>query len=94
MGTTGEGIILVYQNEILINQFNGCGGNSVILMSILFDPNAYIATSCGNAKLYLYSPNGSFTGQIITTPINPYYIGFDSKGRVIQISWNRISIYN
>ena len=93
MGTSG-GIILVYQNEKIINQFNGCDGNSVYLTSILFDQTGYMATSCDSSKLYLFSPNGSFTGKSITTPIYPRYIGFDSKGRFIQISYYRISFYN
>ena len=94
VGTTGR-IIIVYQNEIIINQFNGCDGNSVDLSSILFDLTGYMATSCFSAnKLYLFSPNGSFTGKSITTPIRPHYIGFDSKGRFIQISSQQISIFN
>ena len=94
MGTQG-GIILIYQNEILINQFNGCNGNSVLLTFILFDPNGYMATTCNypTNKLYLFSPDGSFTGKSITTPLYPHYIGFDSKGRFIQISEEQISIY-
>ena len=78
---TGGGIIHVYQNEIKINQFNGCNGNSVTLTSILFDPNGNMATSCNNEKFYLFSPNGLLTGKSLTTPAGPYYIGFDSKGR-------------
>ena len=95
VGTRG-GIILRYQNEILVNQFNGCNGNDVTVTSILFDPNGYIAITCEypTNKLYLFSPNGSFTGKSITTPIYPSYIGFDSKGHFIQISWLQISIYN
>ena len=93
---TGEGIILVYQNEEIIKQFNGCNGNSVRLMSILFEPNGYMATTCYSPtnKLFLFSPNGSFTGKSLTTPDRPQYIGFDSKGRFIQISKKQISIYN
>ena len=97
VGTLG-GILLVYQNEEIINQFNGCDGNNGWLTSILFDPNGYMATSCSSHptpyKLYLFSPNGSFTDKSITTPQNPFYIGFDSKGRFIQISYVQISIYN
>ena len=48
VGTYG-GITIVYQNEIIINQFNGCNGNSVWLLSIIFYQNGYIATSCDNA---------------------------------------------
>ena len=94
VGTTG-GMILVYQNEKLINQFNGCGGNSAYLKSILFDPNGYMATSCYSTnKLYLFSPDGSFTVKSITTPAGPYYSGFDSIGRFFLISAYQISIYN
>ena len=95
VGTT-KGMILVYQNEKIINQFNGCDGNSATLTFILFDPNGYMATSCGNPtnKLYLFSPDGSLARKSLTTPNRPYYIGFDSKGRFIQISDNQINIYN
>ena len=91
-------IMLVYQNEIIINQFNGCNGNSDVLTSILLDQNGYMVTSCANlttkTKLYLNFQNGSFKGQSLTTPSTPYYIGFDSKGRFIQISNKQISIYD
>ena len=95
VGTSG-GIILVYQNEEIINQFNGCNGNVVWVESILFDKNGYMATACDDPtnKLYLYSPNGSFTGKSLTTPVNPRFIGFDSKSRFIQISSEQIIIYN
>ena len=85
---TRYGIVLVYLNEIIINQFNGCNENSNQLNSILFDPNGYMATSCGypTNKLYLFSTNGSFTGKSVTIEDNISYIGFDSKGRFIQIS--------
>ena len=72
-------------NEILVNQFSGCNGNDALITFILFDPNGYIATSCEYSyqlptnKLYIFYPNGSFTGKSITTPDHPFYIGFDSK---------------
>ena len=90
---TKEGMILVYQNEIIIKQFNGCNGNSNLLSSILFDQNGYMATCCDNDKLYLFSPNGSFTGKSLRTPYIPLHIGFDSKGQLIQILENQITIY-
>ena len=80
MKTAYERIIVVYQNEIIINQFNGCNGDSAYLNSILFDQTGYLATIYVNSnKLYLFSPNGSFTGKSLTTPDFPYYIGFDLK---------------
>ena len=93
---TDNGIVLVYQNESLINQLNGCNGNIDYVTSILFDPNGFMATTCSypTNKLYLFSPDGSFTNKTITTPSDPSYIGFDSKGRFIIISGYQISIYN
>ena len=94
VGSMG-GIILVYQNESLINQFDGCNGNDVTVTSILFDPNGYMATSCDNPadNLFLFSTNGLFD-KSITTPQYPEYIGFDSKGGFILISGYQINIYN
>ena len=97
VGTAWSGILLVYKNEKIIKQFNGCNGNNFWVESILFDQNGYMAISCAlsqSSKLYLYLPNGSLTGKSIATPDYPYYIGFDSKGRFIQISDKKISIYN
>ena len=92
---TWEGIILVYENEMLINQFNGCNENRGFLTSILFDPNGYMATTCYlSNKLYLFSSNGSFTNKSITTHESPWYIGFDTKDRFIQISLKQITIFN
>ena len=93
---TNNGTVLVVQNEIIVNQFNGCDGNFVWLTSILFDEYGYFATSCyaPTNRLYLLFANGTYTGKVITTPINPYYIGFDSKGHIIQISYRQITIYN
>ena len=95
VGTYG-GIILIYQNEIIINQFNACDGNSGLLSAIFFDSNGYMATICDDPtyKLYLFSSNGSFTDKSLKTPPLPRYIGFDSKDQFIQISWKQISIYN
>ena len=65
-------------------------------ISILFDPNGFMATTCYNPKnkLYLFAPDGSFTGKSITTTYRPTHIGFDSKGRFVIISNKQISIYN
>ena len=62
---------------------------NVTVTSISFEQNGYTST-----KFYLFSQNGSFTGKSISTPLYPQYIGFDSKGRFIQISKKQISIYN
>ena len=90
---TDNGRVLFVQNEVILNTFNGCGGNNAILYSILIDECGYVATSCGNNKLYLNFANGTSTGRTISTPMYPYYIGFDSKGHFIQISYRHIAIY-
>ena len=86
---TDEGIILVYQDEKLINNLDGCAAWWTNVQSILFDLNGYQTN-----KLHLFSPNGSFTGQSITTPSSPRYIGFYSKGRFVQISEKQIGLLN
>ena len=102
---TDEGLIIVLNplNGVIAITFNGCNGDNDFSTSILFDQYGYMAISCfsraffssvSHAKLCLHYPNGSFTGKILTTPEYPNYIGFDSKGRFIQISSQQITIYN
>ena len=83
------------QNESIVNQINGCGGNIATLMSILFDEYGYFATSCETInKLYLIFANGTDSGKTMTTLNAPRYIGFDAKGHFIQILSNQITVYN
>jgi hypothetical protein len=94
VGDFSNGFILVIENERIVNEFNGCNGNLFMLSHILFDDCGLMATSCNNNQLYLYYPNGTFTGKSLNTSADPRYIGFDSKGRFVQISWKKISIYS
>ena len=64
---TKDGIILVIINKIIINQFNGCNGNTFQLISILFDEFDHMATACSNQQLYLYSSKGSYQNNNIST---------------------------
>jgi hypothetical protein len=93
VGTT-NGTIFVIQNEVIINQFNGCNGASVWVIFIIFDQYGYVATLCSISKLYLYNSNGTYTGNSLSTPKNPRYIGFDTKGRFVLISQSQVFIYN
>jgi hypothetical protein len=95
VGTT-NGTIIVIQNEVIINKFNGCNGIIITVTFILFDQYGYMATICSDPtnKLYLYNSNGTYTGTSLSTPKNPRYIGFDTKGRFILISTNQTIIYN
>ena len=56
VGTYGGGIVLIYQNESLINKFNGCIGNSAYLIpSILFDPYGYMGPAVMIHTNYIFS---------------------------------------
>jgi hypothetical protein len=94
VGDNAKGTILVIENKKIKRIFNGCNRNLFMLSHILFDDCGLMATSCSNNKLHLYYPNGTYIGKSLNTPDNPRYIGFDSKGRFIQISWEKISIYS
>jgi DNA-binding beta-propeller fold protein YncE len=93
---TRNGSILVIQNEVIINQFNGCNEAYVELNFILFDQYGYMATICSDPanKLYLYKTDGTYSGTNLSTPAKPRYIGFDSTGRFVLISKSQIIIYN
>ena len=54
-----------------------------------------MATSCSTVnKIYIIFVNGTATGKTMLTPTNPNYVGFDSKGHFIQLSYHQIAIYN
>ena len=73
----------------------GSDSDSDLLTSILIDPNGYMAFQFKfDSRIFLYSPNGSFTGSSLTTPQYSANICFDSKGRFIQFSKKQITIYN
>jgi hypothetical protein len=91
---TSNGTILIIEKEVIIRTFNGCNGNAVALSYILFDQCGLMATSCHNNQLYLYYPNGTYLGKNFITPVGPFYIGYDSNGRFVQISSTQINIYN
>ncbi len=92
---TKDGIILVIVDNKIINQFNGCNGNSFQLVSILFDEFKNMATGCTNNQLYLYDPSGNYQNKNISTLGTPFYIGFDSKSRFIVTSGGHgVDIYN
>jgi hypothetical protein len=95
VGST-EGTILVIDNEAIKYTFMGCNGNSPLLTYILFDDCGLMATSCfySTNQLYLYHPNGTYLNKNFATPFHPHYIGYDSKGNFIQLSYSQISIYN
>jgi hypothetical protein len=79
---------------VIIRTFKGCDVNSDFLTYILFDQCGLMATSCNKEHLYLYYPNGTYSGKHLTTPKGPQYIGYDSNAHFVQISDKQISVYN
>jgi hypothetical protein len=93
VGTTID-VVLIILNKTIITNFHGCHGASIQLTFILFDQYGYMATSCYKAtKFYLYTQDGNFISTSISTQFNEY-IGFDTKGHFVVISYNLIIIYS
>jgi len=91
---TNNGTILVIVNKQIIKQFNGCNQQSILLLSILFDDFNNMATSCSNYQLYLYNTAGTYLNKSILTVSYPYYIGLDSKSRLVVVTSTQVSLYN
>ncbi len=91
---TNNGKILIISNQQIIQEFNACNGNGVIVFSILFDQFYNMASSCSNNQLYLYNTTGTFLNKNISTVSNPEFIGFDSKSRLVVVMDSQISLYN
>jgi hypothetical protein len=89
---TSQSLVIVLVNRIIIRSFPSCSG---AVSSIVFDDCGLTAISClsfNNNDLY-YSNETYANKSLITPPGNPVYVGFDSKGRYVQISTQQISIF-
>ncbi len=91
---TNNGMMLVIVNKQIIKQFNGCNQQSILLLSILFDDFNNMATSCDNNQFYLYNTSGTYLNKSIPTVSFPWYIGFDSKSRLVVVTKTQISLNN
>jgi hypothetical protein len=90
IGTSRSSVIVVV-NKIIIRIFPSCSTVS----SIVFDDCGLMATSCFifNYNDLYYSNETYANKSLITSPGYPVYVGFDSKGRYVQISTEQISIF-
>jgi hypothetical protein len=90
IGTSRSSVIVVV-NKIIIRIFPSCSTVS----SIVFDDCGLMATSCFifNYNDLYYSNETYANKSLITPPGYPVYVGFDSKGRYVQISTEQISIF-
>jgi len=91
IGTTSN-IVLVVVNKLIIRNFTACSGQ---VLNYIFSNNFdFVAISCETiSKINFYYSNGTYTGKSLTTFQHPMYVGFDSKGRLVIISQNQISIH-
>ena len=94
VGTYG-GSIFVIVNKVVVNSFNSFNGNIAFVSSFLFDQYGSLAAFCHTSinQLFLYLSNGIYANKTLQTPTGGQYIGFDSKGRFLIISYYQISIY-
>ena len=90
---TSVGTIWVIFNNQVISKLVACGGNSQIILSILFDGFGNMATSCNNKLVYLYNTNGVYLSKNFLLSDTPYDIGFDSNSRFVVIAKSRIDRY-
>jgi hypothetical protein len=88
---TMEGSILVIENGVIIrNLTTVCG----FIPSIMIDTYGnLLILSHSKSSVYLYHKNGSNFGTVISTSSSPWFINFDSKGRLIITSEKDIKIY-
>ena len=91
---TSNGVMLVIENKHIIKQYNACKGQNIFVNSILFDQFDKIATACYSGQLYLYNSTGNYLNKYISTNSTPWYIGFDSKSRLVVVQETLISLYN
>ena len=91
---TSNGSILVVVNKLIIRSF-ACDGCGNVVIQIFFDQFSNIGILCDNPinKMILYNSNETFTNKTLSTLSSPRYIGFDSKGRFVIISFTQIRIY-
>ena len=93
--STTDGMVLIIINKVIAQKFKGCINSNSSIHSILLDEYNYLAISCSDDNaLYLFNSNGSYTGMKMSALANPHFLSFDSKGRFVQISWKKISIYS
>ena len=94
VGTAFNGLILLLVDNKIINTFDGCLQTKGALTSITLDQTGLMANVCEESDtVYLYSANGTYANKFISTPLNPEYIGFDSKSRVLIVSQFQISLF-
>ena len=93
---TLNGYILVIVNQTIINSFMGCNGNSIRIISILFDNYGNMATASDSASyLYLYNTIGVFQNKNISLQTGyPNFISFNSRSELVVSTWRSVYIYN
>jgi hypothetical protein len=83
--------ILVIQNKIVIKTFSTICNSTT---SLLIDNDGYMMITCSSPSVdFIYQTNETYTGKNITTYDVPFFINFDTKGRLIISAATQIDIY-
>jgi hypothetical protein len=87
-----DGSISVIENNLVVNSITTlCNG---WITSIVIDSNDLMGVLCwSNSMLYLYSTNGSYTGNNMATPSSPRYVNYDLNGHFIIGGESQINVY-
>ena len=58
--------------------------------NVFIGDNYFIATCWNSGKLYLHSPNGTYTGYFLTISCTPYHLLVDQKGYILVICYGSL----
>ena len=87
-----NGYIEVFKNEKSISyQSTVCSH----LYAISLDIYGYLIVSCFiDSKLYLYDVNGNYQNKSIELPGKPFYVTYDSQGRITVAAQTKLAVYS
>jgi hypothetical protein len=92
VGDNMNGKVFFYQNDLMIqNITTQCTAR---VSSVLFDDFNHLLVLCETtSRALVYHLNGSFTGINFYTCLQPTFLNFDSKHRLVITCKNQIDIY-
>ncbi len=91
-----NGKMLIVENKIIIKTFDGCDQKNYKINSMLFDDSIAnrMGIACDDEEFYLYHTNGNNLNKDIKFASSPYFIGFDSKSRLVIVTESQIYLYD
>ena len=89
------GQILVVENQVIVQNFQGCNDAYDYVTSIAFDQYGYMATTCYSTnRIHIHNVNGIYTNKSVITSNYPRYVAFDSQNMLVLVSNNQITFYS